>query len=92
MIKLYLTCISLEELDERDGQRWTEIISLTINLEHRATSSSALIDAKEKKIAHNLMFSEAGDGEDRRDARAARGQPAARPVGKKSSQRDLKSA
>lgn len=60
-IKLYLTRISLEALDERDGQRWTEIISLTINLEHAGDIiERVLVDAKEKKIAHNLMFSEAG--------------------------------
>src|SRR5262249_14913279 len=53
--------ISLEALDERDGQRWTEIISLTINLEHAGDIiERILVDAKEKKIAHNLMFSEAG--------------------------------
>ena len=41
-IKLYLTRISLEALDERDGRRWTEIISLTINLEHAGDILSAL--------------------------------------------------
>ncbi|MNS91476.1 PhoU domain protein [compost metagenome] len=60
-IKLYLTRISLEALDERDGQRWTEIISLTINLEHAGDIiERILLDTKDKKIAHNLMFSEAG--------------------------------
>jgi len=60
-IKLYLTQISTEALDERDGQRWTEIISLTINLEHAGDLIERIIlDAKEKKIAHNLAFSEAG--------------------------------
>jgi phosphate:Na+ symporter len=60
-IKLYLTQISTEALDERDGQRWTEIISLTINLEHAGDLiERVIVDAKEKKIAHNLSFSEAG--------------------------------
>jgi len=60
-IKLYLTQISTEALDERDGQRWTEIISLTINLEHAGDLiERVIVDAKEKKIAHNLQFSEAG--------------------------------
>lgn len=60
-IKLYLTRISLEALDERDGQRWTEIISLTINLEHAGDIiERVLLDARDKKIAHNLAFSEAG--------------------------------
>ncbi|AOY91845.1 hypothetical protein BKK79_08560 [Cupriavidus sp. USMAA2-4] len=60
-IKLYLTRISLEALDERDGQRWTEIISLTINLEHAGDIiERLLLDARDKKIAHNLAFSAAG--------------------------------
>ncbi|QET02860.1 MULTISPECIES: Na/Pi cotransporter family protein [Cupriavidus] len=60
-IKLYLTRISTEALDENDGQRWTEIISLTINLEHAGDLiERMLLDAKDKKIAHNLQFSEAG--------------------------------
>ena len=32
-IKYYMTKISRAELDEREGQRWTEIISFTINME-----------------------------------------------------------
>lgn len=60
-IKLYLTRISVEALDERDGRRWTEIISLNINLEHAADIiERILLDARDKKIAHNLVFSEAG--------------------------------
>jgi phosphate:Na+ symporter len=60
-IKLYLTQISTEALDEHDGQRWTEIISLTINLEHAGDLiERVILDAKDKKIAHNLAFSEAG--------------------------------
>ncbi|GJG95873.1 Na/Pi cotransporter family protein [Cupriavidus pauculus] len=60
-IKLYLTQISTEALDEHDGQRWTEIISLTINLEHAGDLiERVIVDAREKKIAHNLSFSEAG--------------------------------
>ena len=60
-IKLYLTQISTEALDERDGQRWTEIISLTINLEHAGDLiERVIVDAREKKIAHNLSFSGAG--------------------------------
>lgn len=60
-IKLYLTRISLEALDERDGRRWTEIISLTINLEHAGDIIERILqDARDKKIAHNLAFSEAG--------------------------------
>ncbi len=60
-IKLYLTQISREALDEKDGRRWAEIISLTINLEHVGdVLERILVDIKEKKIAHGLSFSEAG--------------------------------
>ena len=60
-IKLYLTQISREALDEKDGRRWAEIISLTINLEHVGdVIERILVDIKEKKIAHKLSFSEAG--------------------------------
>ena len=60
-VKLYLTQISREALDEKDGARWTEIISLTINLEHVGdVIERILADLKDKKIAHKLSFSEAG--------------------------------
>lgn len=60
-VKLYLTQISREALDERDGRRWAEIISLTINLEHVGDVIERILgDIKEKKIAHRLSFSDAG--------------------------------
>jgi phosphate:Na+ symporter len=60
-VKLYLTKISKEALDERDSKRWAEIISLTINLEHVGDIlERIMIDLRDKKIAHNLSFSEAG--------------------------------
>ena len=60
-VKLYLTQISREALDEKDGRRWAEIISLTINLEHVGdVIERILTDLKDKKIAHKLSFSEAG--------------------------------
>jgi len=60
-VKLYLTKISREALDERDSRRWTEIISLTVNLEHVGDIlERIMIDLRDKKIAHNLSFSEAG--------------------------------
>ena len=60
-VKPLLSSFSTEALDERDGQRWTEIISLTINLEHAGDLiERVIVDAREKKIAHNLSFSEAG--------------------------------
>ncbi len=60
-VKLYLTQISREALDPKDGQRWTEIMSLTINLEHVGDIlERILIDLRDKKIAHRLSFSDAG--------------------------------
>ena len=63
-IKLYLTQISREALDERDSRRWTEIIQLTINLEHVGDIMERIMeDLRDKKIAQRLSFSEAGMGE-----------------------------
>ncbi|HEX5128365.1 MAG TPA: PhoU domain-containing protein, partial [Usitatibacter sp.] len=60
-VKLYLTQISREDLDERDSRRWTEIISLTINLEHVGDIMERIMqDLRDKKIALRLSFSEAG--------------------------------
>jgi phosphate:Na+ symporter len=60
-VKLYLTQISREALDEKDGRRWTEIIQLTINLEHVGDlMERMMLDVRDKKIAHRLSFSEAG--------------------------------
>jgi phosphate:Na+ symporter len=60
-VKLYLTQVSREALDERDSRRWTEIISLTINLEHVGDILEHMIqDLRDKKIAQRLSFSEAG--------------------------------
>ena len=60
-VKLYLTQISREALDERDSRRWTEIIQLTINLEHVGDLMERMMqDVRDKKIALRLSFSEAG--------------------------------
>ena len=60
-VKLYLTQVSREALDERDGRRWTEIISLTIYLEHVGDILERMLqDLRDKKIAQRLSFSEAG--------------------------------
>lgn len=60
-IKLYLTQISREALEERDSRRWAEIISLTINLEHVGDIlERILLDLRDKKIAQRMSFSEAG--------------------------------
>ncbi len=60
-VKLYLTQISKEALDEKDSRRWAEIISLTINLEHVGDILERVLqDLRDKKIAQRLSFSEAG--------------------------------
>ncbi|HEX7605107.1 MAG TPA: Na/Pi cotransporter family protein [Usitatibacter sp.] len=60
-VKLYLTQVSREALDERDGRRWTEIISLTINLEHVGDILERMLqDLRDKKIAQRLSFSDEG--------------------------------
>jgi phosphate:Na+ symporter len=63
-IKLYLTQIGREALDERDARRWADIISFTINMEHVGDIIERMVDDLiEKKIAHRLEFSEAGMAE-----------------------------
>src|SRR4030095_13085171 len=63
-VKLYLTQISREALDEKDSRRWAEIISLTINLEHVGDIlENGVKDIRDKKIAHRLSFSTAGMNE-----------------------------
>jgi len=60
-VKLYMTQISREDLDERDSRRWAEIISLTINLEHVGDIMERIMeDLRDKKIALRLSFSDAG--------------------------------
>jgi predicted HD phosphohydrolase len=63
-IKFYLTQISREALSEREGRRWTDIVSFTINMEqigdmHRARAE----DIEDKKIRKNRSFSDAGMAE-----------------------------
>jgi len=60
-IKLYLTQMGREALDERDARRWADIISLTINMEHVGDIIERMLDdLLEKKIANRLEFSQAG--------------------------------
>ncbi len=60
-IKYYMTKISRTELDEREGQRWTDIISFTINMEQIGdTIERVLTDIEAKKILKGRHFSEAG--------------------------------
>ena len=60
-IKYYMTKISRAELDEREGQRWTEIISFTINMEQIGDIIERVLqDLEDKKIKKGRKFSEAG--------------------------------
>ncbi len=60
-IKYYMTKISREALDEREGQRWADIIGFTINMEQIGDIiERVLIDIEDKKIKKGRQFSEAG--------------------------------
>jgi phosphate:Na+ symporter len=60
-IKLYLTQVSREALDEKEGRRWADIVSFTINMEQVGDIIERIItDLEEKKIEKGRSFSEAG--------------------------------
>ena len=60
-IKLYVTKITRESLDERDGRRAMEIVSFTINLEHIGDIiDKNLMELAAKKIKHKYQFSKEG--------------------------------
>jgi phosphate:Na+ symporter len=60
-IKLYLTQVSREALDEKEGRRWADIVSFTINMEQVGDVIERIItDLEEKKIEKGRSFSEAG--------------------------------
>jgi phosphate:Na+ symporter len=60
-VKLYLTQISREALDEKEGRRWADIVSFAINMEQVGDVIERIItDLEEKKIDKGRNFSEAG--------------------------------
>src|SRR5439155_1077705 len=60
-IKLYLTQISREALEEAEGRRWADIVSFTINMEQVGDIiERVIIELEEKKIDKGRNFSEAG--------------------------------
>lgn len=60
-VKRYLTQIGHAVLDDRDSRRWSEIMQITINLEHVGDIlENMLQDLRDRKIAHHLSFSNAG--------------------------------
>lgn len=63
-IKFYLTQISREALSEREGRRWADVLSFTINMEQVGDIIERVLqDVEDKKIRKNRSFSEAGMGE-----------------------------
>jgi phosphate:Na+ symporter len=63
-VKLYLTQISREALDEKEGRRWADIVSFTINMEQIGDIiERIIIDIEDKKIEKGRKFSEAGMAE-----------------------------
>jgi phosphate:Na+ symporter len=63
-IKLYLTQISREALDEKEGRRWADIVSFTINMEQIGDIIERIItDLEDKKIDKGRKFSDAGMAE-----------------------------
>ena len=63
-VKLYVTRLTRESLDERDGQRAMEIIAFSINLEHIGDIiDKNLMELAQKKIKRNLAFSKQGTTE-----------------------------
>ena len=76
-IKLYLTQISREALDEKEGRRWTDIVSFTINMEQVGDIIERVItDLEEKKIEKGRKLLRRRHAGDLRPARAAARQPA----------------
>jgi phosphate:Na+ symporter len=63
-VKLYLTQISREALEETEGRRWADIVSFTINMEQVGDIvERIIIELEEKKIDKGRNFSEAGMAE-----------------------------
>jgi len=63
-VKLYLTKLTRESLNERDGHRAMEIISFSINLEHVGDIiDKNLMELAAKKIKRKVVFSKEGAAE-----------------------------
>src|SRR4029077_10341835 len=60
-IKLYVTKVTRESLDDRDGRRAMEIIAFSINLEHIGDIiDKNLMELANKKIKNRFKFSDEG--------------------------------
>jgi phosphate:Na+ symporter len=63
-IKFYMTQISRAALSEREGRRWGDVLSFTINMEQVGDIIERVLqDVEDKKIRKNRSFSEAGMAE-----------------------------
>jgi phosphate:Na+ symporter len=63
-VKLYVTKVTRESLDDRDGRRAMEIIAFAINLEHIGDIiDKNLMELAAKKIKHKYQFSKEGAAE-----------------------------
>jgi len=63
-VKLYVTRITRDSLDDRDGHRAMEIVSFAINLEHVGDIiDKNLMDLARKKIQRGISFSKDGEAE-----------------------------
>jgi phosphate:Na+ symporter len=63
-VKLYLTQISREALDEKEGRRWADIVSFAINMEQIGDIiERVIVDLEDKKIDKGRKFSDAGMAE-----------------------------
>jgi len=63
-VKLYVTRITRDSLDDRDGHRALEIVSFSINLEHVGDIiDKNLMDLAAKKIRRGISFSKDSEGE-----------------------------
>jgi phosphate:Na+ symporter len=63
-VKLYVTRITRDSLDDRDGHRAMEIVSFSMNLEHVGDIiDKNLMDLARKKIQRGITFSKDGEAE-----------------------------
>jgi len=63
-VKLYLTQISREALDEKEGRRWADIVSFAINMEQIGDIIERIItELEDKRMDKGRKFSDAGMAE-----------------------------
>src|SRR3984893_18318363 len=63
-VKLYVTRMTRDSLDDRDGYRAMEIVSFSINLEHVGDIiDKNLMDLASKKIRRGITFSKEGEAD-----------------------------